>query len=177
MRKCFFIFLLLLSSPSFAQDPVAVVPEKPAPVPVLAGRFGFGIESINQIGTVPVLRYWLNEQTALEAMGGWGSCHWGGAIGLKQNVSRPMNYLCLQLLERFTYIYDYCSPYSPPPEWIYLTVGCGFEAFLPFCENLSVEGWVGVEMVRYWDQIGGWTGYQTASSDLNPMNLGFHFVF
>jgi hypothetical protein len=126
---------------------------------------------------VPAMRYWLNNQTVLEAMGGWGNCRSGGSLGLKQNVSRPVDYLCLQVLERFTFVYDYCSDEFPPPEWIYLTVGCGFEVFMPFCENLSLVGWVGVEMVRYWDRYGSWTGYQTASSDLTPANLGLHFVF
>jgi len=98
----------------------------------------------------------------------------GVGLGLKENLSEPVRDVFVQMIERATYSQNYIQTTGTTSQngYIYGTSnnvsqnqqinlfwGLGFEAFIPFWRNLSIEGSVGLSANANFNQ---------ASSIYNP---------
>jgi len=179
MKKTTFLFLIILFSSNLARAAQESASPSGTDSLPLKDKIGFGIDYFDHLGTAPSVRFWLSDQTALDILCGTTNATntWGIATGLKQNLLHPSKYVQIQVLERFSFVRNIRYPSSYYSNWTVLMAGTGFEAFMPFCEALSVEGWVGLEMSNYADSTGSWTDFQTVTDGLSVFNLGLHLTF
>lgn len=119
--------------------------------------------------------------------------NWNYGLGaaLKQNWNEPVKNVFIQSLERLTYSQNYNQSISTTSnsgtlygyEYYYnqnqalgLYLGLGFEAFIPFWENLSIEGTIGVSATASWSETN--TFYNSNfSSNTNTHTSAFIFNF
>jgi hypothetical protein len=169
------VIVLFLAYPYLAQAAGDGLTPTATPF-TLGGKFGFGADQMDGDGFSPSIRYWLNDQTALEVLGSNYMDSWGCALGVLQNIAHPTRDVYIHLLSRYTFN-QYSNPnVSSLTNYSSITLGIGFEAFMPFCENLSLDGWVGLE-------VDGQTVFPNSSANLNTltgslgslMNLAVHF--
>jgi hypothetical protein len=126
-----------------------------------------------------LLRYWLTDQTALDLLGSVENDSGSGALGLTQNLAHPSRDLFIQGLARVTVerlVYN--DSYFPDYTSLSFTLGIGFEAFMPFCESLSLSGWIGAKVYNQWNAQYNWIHVDTVTNGLgSPVNLSFHVYF
>jgi hypothetical protein len=159
-----------------------IIAENPAQAPKgyfdpghLKGRWGIGISYMTNFGTALVLRHWYSDNGAFELLfggydtpqagedfsdnyttsPGWG---YGAGLGLKRNLAMPVENVFIQGAARLTFSqsyqqnsYDY-NLRTYQYQDLVLFVGPGFEAFIPFWKNLSVEGSIGLYVSSRWSQ-------------------------
>jgi len=151
-----------------ATSPIATPVPKAAFSPEhMKDYLGVGIGSLPYAGTTVDIRYWMENNLALDLMAGgtsnptsgqdfngnsiqvpdWG---FGLSLGFKENLKEPVHDVFVQLIERLNYSQNY-DGYEDTSEVtvsqnqnISVYLGLGFEAFIPFWESLSIEGSVGL---------------------------------
>lgn len=145
----------------------------------LGGKVCIGADQLDGCGFSPSVRCWLNDNTAFEALAGYYD---SGAIGLGliQNIAHPQRDVYVHLLGRATFANFQNPPQTNVPlvlTYFAFTLGIGFEAFMPFCENLSLDGWVGEE-VYFQDYDGSYANFVTMLDSFgSPLNLAIHAYF
>jgi hypothetical protein len=124
-----------------------------------------------------VARHWLNERTALDLMVGgnyepgpgsqpntFSTFYWnyGLGAGFRFNLARPVEDVFVQWIVQLSYLQNYeqqtdetqspASVSTTQEQILNLYLGPGFEAFLPFWKNLSIEASVGINLSSTWSQ-------------------------
>jgi hypothetical protein len=163
------LFLLILPLWANAAD----VNPAPSPAPLtLGGKLGIGGDQLDGEDFEPAVRYWLNENTALECV--FADYNNKGTIGLGviQNILHPFRDVYIHLLGRVTYD-DFSSQI-----YAAFSAGLGFEVFMPFCEGLSLDGWVGGEIYSESDASFSNVNFRTLTASFgSPLNLAIHAYF
>jgi hypothetical protein len=176
-QKLSLLFLLLFAFPASTFAASKTVSPKPAMT--LGDKLGVGADQLDYFGTSPSLRYWLTDQTALDVIGNNEGYSGGAAVGLTLNIAHPSRDFYIQALGRVSCVFVHNDYYYYPNTNFYsLTGGIGFEAFLPFCESLSLSGWIGMEALDTSIPGISWVDIKTLTGSLgSPMSLGLHFYF
>jgi hypothetical protein len=164
------LFLLVLPLLASAAD----VNSAPGSIPLmLGGKLGIGGDQLDGEAFEPAVRYWLNENTALECV--FADYNGSGTIGLGviQNIIHPTRDVYIHLLGRITYDDFFEQIYTA------FSAGLGCEVFMPFCEDLSLDGWVGEEINYEYDAAsGGFFNFGTLTASFgSPLNLAIHAYF
>jgi hypothetical protein len=179
MRILFLIFLFFPAVTACSQTvPVAT----PTPGSMnLGGKIGFGIDQLDDVGPGVSARYWLSDRTALDAFGGQDYNDYkvySFGVGLKTNLSNPAKDLFIQGVVRASYSRQIYSPFFIPGDEYDLYLGVGFEAFLPFCEWLSVEDSVLFDFSWRPSSGGQVFGvFAPTGEAMSPFNLSIHAYF
>jgi hypothetical protein len=163
----------------------------------LKGRWAVGVSSVS--GTTLALRYWCAEDEALDLLVGGSDSplsgtdpnnnyistpNWsyGLSLGLRHNLEKPAENVYVQWLERITYYQTFSqSDYSGDlstnqSQDLTFFTGPGFEAFVPFWKNLSIEGNIGLAVDSHWvqsAQSGTSTFPSSGSSTTSHWTLSF----
>jgi hypothetical protein len=120
-------------------------------------------------------RHWLDEGMALDFMLGgtydpgpaiqpdtYNNFSWNFEVGfgLRQNIARPVKDVFVQMLVQLSYYQTYSTQTDTTQtpngvatnqeQELNLYIGPGFEAFLPFWQNLSVEASIGANVSVIW---------------------------
>ncbi len=120
----------------------------------------------------------------------------GGGFGLRENITHPTEGVYMQLVEWVIFQDYYLENANYSQDWVQTGqnligyVGLGFEAFVPFWKNLSIEGNVGVQGNLGFQQTrttysGGavttsnfsGVSFATSNNNLGLMNIAAHFYF
>jgi len=153
---------------AIANSPIATpVPKATFSPEHMKGYLGIGLGSLPYAGTAVDIRYWMDNNLAVDLMAGgtsnpfngqdfngnsvqvpdWG---YGLSLGFKENLEEPVHDVFVQLIERLNYSQNY-DEYEDTNEMtvtqnqiVSVYLGLGFEAFIPFWESLSIEGSVGL---------------------------------
>ena len=120
------------------------------------------------------IRYWLSDGFILEALvGGTAGTQLGSdannnpyddpywaysyGLGVKSNLSEPVPGLLIQTITRLLYLQNSSQKssnttvYQDQYDYLSLSAGLGFEYFMPFAKNLSVETSVTLEFDENWE--------------------------
>ncbi|GEM_PF-2193290 len=177
----------------------------------LKGTWALGYDYFYGTGSTISARNWIESDLALDLLVG-GSFSPGYplssfnsendylwsfslGVGLRQNVARPLKDVYIQMLvllsysQSFQQITDsgtYSDYMNDQIQTFNLFIGPGFEVFLPFLEDLSVEANLGINISSYWlegsgDYLDyGWNWKVSLGSDSNTFSLfnaAAHFYF
>jgi hypothetical protein len=166
-------------SPTPASTPAVFSPEHPK------GYLGVGIGTTPLGATALALRYWMEDNTALDVMvsgsdspgAGYDfsgnqitTSNWayGLSLGLKQNLKEPIRDVFVQGIARLSYAQNFVQSTSTTSEnsitygytnlntqnqEVSLFLGIGFEAFVPFWEDISIEGNAGLSVNALWNEV------------------------
>lgn len=162
-------------------------------------RWGFGFDSLPGLGAsggsvaqpnALSLRWWASDRLAvdlagtLSAQGVSGSAatqgsldSWGGAAGLRYNVSEPSKDLLVQVVMKGAYAKS--APDSPAELATQAGfVGLGFEAFIPGWDWVSVEGTAGADYLKQdAPAAAGHSAVGVGAGGYAPLNLSVHVYF
>jgi hypothetical protein len=189
----FSLIFAVLSRISYCQDatPAATVTSSPVSVnsdilPVenfspdhLKGHYAIGASSINDLSPAMAVRYWFSETKAVDIyFAGYDnndSQYWayGLGFGFRQNWKRPVDNVTLQFIEKITFERN---PSLDTPDTLNLFLGPGFEAFIPFWKNLSVEASIGANLSYNLDN-GNHASFAIAGDNFSVFNAAVHFYF
>jgi hypothetical protein len=156
--------------------------ETAVPTPfTLGGKTCIGADQLDGCGFSPSVRVWFNDQIALEALINEYNGHGAIGLGFIQNIAHPQRDVYIHLLGRATFANFTSTPQLVTPvftlTYFSFTAGIGFEVFMPFCENLSVDGWMGEEFYAE-DYDGTYSGFTTMLNSIgSPINLAIHAYF
>ena len=157
-----------------AEGVTAAVTPEPFSPDHLKDKWGIGILFDSPL-SFSDLRWWFDDKTAFDFYAGGSFSQqpssdfngntiylpqwsWGVGLGLRENIAHPIDDVWVQMAERLTYdgssqqdgyskertIYSYNDLFG--------FFGVGFEAFVPFWRNLSLEGSVGLQGGCRWSQ-------------------------
>jgi hypothetical protein len=177
----------------------------------LKGTWALGYDYFNVLGSTVTARKWIENDLALDFMLGGnfspgysyaGSSsntdtfwNFGVGVGLRQNIARPIQDVYIQWLFLLSYNQSYQQANdglgyynaSDQTQTLNLFIGPGFEAFLPFLQDLSVEANLGLNITSYWAEdnggyntLYGWNwkvGLGSDSSTFSIFNAAAHFYF
>jgi hypothetical protein len=194
-----------------AQEVEASAPENFDPEN-LKGKWAMGGAYLYGIGNL-TFRDWIENNSALDLyLGGYFSslsgtdfngnpvttpyCSYDVGIGLRQVVARPVENVKVEFIQRLMFVGNYnefSNTYDDSvqsSQRFNLYLGIGFEAFIPFWKNLSIEGDAGLEVRLNFDQNrtdyfnGSSTYYSyytatflTANNDQGLFNIAAHYYF
>jgi hypothetical protein len=120
------------------------------------------------------IRYWLSNQFILEVLAGgtagtqlgsdafnnpiddpyWAYCY---GLGIKTNLAEPFDGLLVQCITHLLYLQNSSqksnsiSVYTDQYQYLSVSIGLGFEYFLPFLKNLSLETSANLEFDENWE--------------------------
>jgi len=141
----------------------------------LKERVGLGVSYMSYIGPALSLRYWAHDDEAYDfSMGGydnpspgkdfandlvftpnWG---YGVSVGLRHNWRHPAEDVFVQWIARLSYSQTFYQNSNSSVistsqnQDLSLFIGPGFEAFVPFWKNISIEGNIGLSLDSHWSQ-------------------------
>jgi hypothetical protein len=183
MRLLVLALLFLSTASAYSQE------SSPTPTPdpfSLGGKIGLGMSQINGVTPGISLRYWLSDQTALDAFGAQVLAIddiFDFGLGVRTNLSKPCKDVLIQGIFQTSYT---CTEYVPfiflgPNSEYDLSAGLGFEAFLPFCEWVSVEDSVLLDYSYrpspYGTVMGVFLPGSRDATQLTPFNFSIHAYF
>lgn len=163
----------------------------------LKNKMGMGVAFSSPV-YLANLRWWFEDNMALDLYAGGNYSEqsganftnqlitvprwaWGMGFGLRENIAHPIEDVVIQAIQTATYD-AVLSQYSSNSQTnanqnqdLTAYLGLGFEAFLPFWKNLSIEGSIGIQAGAHWIQqketLNGYPGpnvnYET---DLNTIS-------
>jgi hypothetical protein len=179
MRILVLALIFLTTVSAYSQE------SAPTPNPFsLGGKIGLGMSQIDGITPGIDVRYWLSDQTALDAFGAQvydSGDAFDFGLAVRTNLSKPCKDVLVQGIVQGSLTYNGYFPFVFPPNAIYdVCVGLGFEAFLPFCEWISIEDAILLDYSWRPSSYGTVTGVFLPSSDvpqLTPFHLSVHAYF
>ncbi len=181
----------------------------------LKGHWAVGVSSMSGIGTALALRYWYEGNEALDLLVGGTDAplngttftntyvstpNWsyGLSLGMRHILGKPAEDVFTQWLVRVNYTQTYQQQSNTSflttsqTQDLTLFTGPGFEAFVPFWKNLSIEGNIGLSLDSHWIQTdslsnstyssnihsGSWVWSLGLSNTITSIvNASVHFYF
>jgi hypothetical protein len=187
MRVWLSILFFLISLSAYSQETATPTPAStPAPSATpaklsMGGKFGIGLSYTNGDYPGAMIRYWVSDQTALDAFTASFPQDdiYDFGLGLKTNLTHPTRDLMIQGLFRASYTHTAYLPFWNPNDSYDLAAGLGFEVFMPFCDWLSVEDSVMIDFSWRPTPYGQVWGIFSPDGEavLNPMSLSIHAYF
>jgi hypothetical protein len=142
------------------------------------------------------LRYWLSDKFILEIFGGgtagtqlgnntfgglindpyWAYCY---GLGIKTNLAEPFDGLMIQCVTHLLYYQNSTQRsteidvYQDQYQYLSVSIGLGFEYFLPFVKNLSLETSASLEFDENWENYTANEFNQNVVVTANPSTYVF----
>jgi hypothetical protein len=178
----------------------------------LKGTWALGYDYFYGAGSTISVRNWIESDLALDLLVGgnfspgypitdfninnYYSWNYSVGVGLRQNIARPLKDVFIQLLVLLSYSQGFSQTtdgsvtpsdiYGSQSQTLNLFIGPGFEAFMPFLEDFSVEANLGLNITSYWVEGSGayesygWSWRASLGSDSSTFSLfnaAAHFYF